>query len=250
MCRPRPSKCWPRSSSRACGRCTGSRRRPTRSRARRSSCAAPGAIGATGTPAANRLARDADLVIGVGTRWSDFTTASKSAFQDPGVRFVNINVTSFDAAKHSGLPVAADARVALDALREALAGHRAPAGWEARAGEEATGWAAEVGRLVAAPADGDADADGLPAQAAIIGAVNDAAGETGVVVCAAGSAPGDLHKLWRARDPEGKGYHVEYGYSCMGYEIPGGMGIKLAAPEREVWVLVGDASWLMSPGEL
>src|SRR6185295_14919992 len=130
------------------------------------------------------------------------------------------------------------------------AGHRAPAAWERRAGEEADGWAAEVARLVAAPADGDAGADRLPAQAAIIGAINDAAGETGVVVCAAGSAPGDLHKLWRARDPEGKGYHVEYGYSCMGYEIPGGMGVKLAAPEREVFVLVGDASYLMLPGEL
>jgi 3D-(3,5/4)-trihydroxycyclohexane-1,2-dione acylhydrolase (decyclizing) len=209
-----------------------------------------GAVGATGTSAANRLAREADVVIGIGTRWSDFTTASKSAFQDPGVRFVNVNVTSFDAAKHSGLPVVADARVALDALREALAGHRAPAGWERRAGEEADGWAAEVGRLVATPADGDPDASGLPAQAAIIGAINDAAGETGVVVCAAGSAPGDLHKLWRARDPDGKGYHVEYGYSCMGYEIPGGMGVKLAAPEREVFVLVGDGSYLMLPGEL
>ena len=209
-----------------------------------------GAVGATGTSAANRLAREADVVIGIGTRWSDFTTASKSAFQDPGVRFVNINVTSFDAAKHSGLPVLADARVALDALREALAGHRVPAEWERRAGEEADEWAVEVARLVAAPADGDAGADRLPAQAAIIGAINDAAGETGVVVCAAGSAPGDLHKLWRARDPEGKGYHVEYGYSCMGYEIPGGIGVKLAAPEREVFVLVGDGSYLMLPGEL
>ncbi len=172
-------------------------------------------------------------MIGVGTRWSDFTTASKSAFQDPGVRFVNINVTSFDAAKHSGLPLVADARVALDALREALAGYRVDEAWEARARQEATAWHEEVARLVAAPEDDDA----LPPQAAIIGAINDAAGETGVVVCAAGSAPGDLHKLWHARDPAGKGYHVEYGYSCMGYEIPGGMGVKLAAPEREVFVV-------------
>jgi 3D-(3,5/4)-trihydroxycyclohexane-1,2-dione acylhydrolase (decyclizing) len=216
-----------------------------------------GAVGATGSSAANRLAREADLVIGIGTRWTDFTTSSKSAFQDPGVRFVNVNVTSFDAAKHSGLPVVADARVALEALRAALAGHRAPAEWERRAREEAGAWAAEVARVVAAPPlapagdDADAgDAGGLPAQAAIIGAINDAAGETGVVVCAAGSAPGDLHKLWRARDPAGKGYHVEYGYSCMGYEIPGGMGVKLAAPEREVYVLVGDGSYLMLPGEL
>jgi 3D-(3,5/4)-trihydroxycyclohexane-1,2-dione acylhydrolase (decyclizing) len=205
-----------------------------------------GAVGATGTAAANRLAREADVVIGVGTRWSDFTTASKSAFQDAGVRFVNLNVTSFDAAKHSGLPLVADARVALDALREALAGHRAPPSWEERAAGEARAWAAEVRRLVAPPADDAA----LPHQAAIIGAINDAAGESGVVVCAAGSAPGDLHKLWHARDPAGKGYHVEYGFSCMGYEIPGGMGVKLAAPEREVFVFVGDGSYLMLPGEL
>jgi 3D-(3,5/4)-trihydroxycyclohexane-1,2-dione acylhydrolase (decyclizing) len=205
-----------------------------------------GAVGATGTLAANRLAREADLVIGVGTRWSDFTTASKSAFRDDGVRFVNVNVTGFDAAKHSGLPVLADARVALEALREALAGHRAAGAWTARARDEAAAWREEVARLVAAPEDETA----LPPQAAIIGAINDAAGETGVVVCAAGSAPGDLHKLWHARDPAGKGYHVEYGYSCMGYEIPGGMGVKLAAPERQVYVLVGDGSYLMLPGEL
>jgi 3D-(3,5/4)-trihydroxycyclohexane-1,2-dione acylhydrolase (decyclizing) len=205
-----------------------------------------GAVGATGTSAANRLAREADLVIGVGTRWSDFTTSSKSAFQDPEVRFVNINVASFDAAKHSGLPVQADARAALEELHGALAGHRVAGEWERRAAEEAGGWAQEVLRLVT-PDDADA---ALPTQAAIIGAINDAAGETGVVVCAAGSAPGDLHKLWHARDPAGKGYHVEYGYSCMGYEIPGGMGVKLAAPEREVFVFIGDGSYLMLPGEL
>jgi 3D-(3,5/4)-trihydroxycyclohexane-1,2-dione acylhydrolase (decyclizing) len=203
-----------------------------------------GAVGATGTSAANRLAREADLVIGVGTRWSDFTTASKSAFQDPEVRFVNVNVAAFDAAKHSGLAVVADARLALEALGRVLGGHRIDAAWEARAAEEAAAWAAEVARLVA-PADAP-----LPNQAAVIGAVNDAAGETGVVVCAAGSMPGDLHKLWRARDPAGKGYHVEYGYSCMGYEMPGGMGVKLASPERDVFVMVGDGSYLMLPGEL
>src|SRR5262245_24472075 len=200
-----------------------------------------GAIGATGTAAANRLAREADLVIGIGTRYSDFTTASQSAFQDPGVRFVNINVAAFDAAKQSGLAVEADARLALEALRDV---GRTAAEWTDRAAGESVAWAAEVQRLVTA---GHAP---LPSQAEVIGAVNDAAGETGVVVCAAGSMPGDLHKLWRARDPKGKGYHVEYGYSCMGYEIPGGMGIKLAAPEREVYVMIGDASYLMLPGEL
>ena len=204
-----------------------------------------GAVGATGTAAANALAAEADVVIGVGTRWGDFTTASKTAFQDPGVRFVNVNVASLDVHKHAGVAVEADAREALVALREALTAHRAPAAWTARAGELSGAWARTVAELVA---PGPADAP--LRQSAVIGAVNDVAGDTGVVVNAAGSAPGDLHKLWRARDPLGKGYHVEYGFSCMGYEIPGGMGVKLAAPEREVWVLVGDASWLMSPGEL
>jgi 3D-(3,5/4)-trihydroxycyclohexane-1,2-dione acylhydrolase (decyclizing) len=203
-----------------------------------------GAVGATGTPAANRLARDADLVIGVGTRWSDFTTASQSAFQHPDVRFVNVNVASLDAAKQSGLALEADARLALDALRDALAGHRADPAWERRAAEEAAAWGQEVERLYTA---GHAP---LPSQAEVIGAVNVTAGEHDVVVCAAGSMPGDLHKLWRATDPDGKGYHVEYGYSCMGYEIPGAMGVKLAAPEREVFVMVGDGSYLMLPGEL
>ena len=205
-----------------------------------------GPVGATGGTAANRLACDADVVIGIGTRWSDFTTASNSAFQDPGVEFVNVNVAAFDAGKQSALPVLADARVALDQLRGALAGWRVDPEWERRATSEAKLWEAEVERVTSL----DGDPAGPPTQAQIIKEINDAAGETGVVVCAAGSAPGDLHKLWRARDPAGKGYHVEYGYSCMGYEIPGGMGVKLAAPEREVYVLVGDGSYLMLPGEL
>ena len=139
-----------------------------------------------------------------------------------------------------------DARVVLDELRKELHGERVDPEWELRATEQAEAWAGEVRRLVSEP-----PAPGSPpSQAAIIGAINDAAGERGVVVCAAGSAPGDLHKLWRARDPEGKGYHVEYGYSCMGYEIPGGIGVKLAAPDREVFVLIGDGSYLMLPGEL
>jgi 3D-(3,5/4)-trihydroxycyclohexane-1,2-dione acylhydrolase (decyclizing) len=205
-----------------------------------------GAIGATGTSAANRLARGADLVIGIGTRWSDFTTASKSAFQDPDVRFVNVNVAAFDAGKQSGLPVVGDARVALEQLGAALVGHRVDPAWEDHARSEARDWRAEVARLTSL----DSDPVAPPSQAQIIKTINDAAGETGVIVCAAGSGPGDLHKLWVARDPAGKGYHVEYGYSCMGYEIPGGIGVKLAAPEREVYVLVGDGSYLMMPGEL
>ena len=205
-----------------------------------------GAIGATGTSAANRLARDADLVIGVGTRWSDFTTASKSAFQDPGVRFVNVNVAGFDAGKHSGLPVVGDARVVLEQLRDVLAGYRVDRDWEGRARAQAREWADELARVISL----DGDPGGPPTQAQIIKEINDAAGKTGILVNAAGSAPGDLHKLWVARDPAGKGYHVEYGYSCMGYEIPGGIGVKLAAPEREVYVLVGDGSYLLMPGEL
>jgi 3D-(3,5/4)-trihydroxycyclohexane-1,2-dione acylhydrolase (decyclizing) len=192
------------------------------------------------------LAREADLVVGVGTRWSDFTTASHTAFQDPGVRFINVNVAAFDAGKQSGLPVVADARVAVEELRAALAGWRVDPEWERRATAEAQQWGEEVARVQSL----DGDHAGPPTQAQIIKEINDAAGETGVMVCAAGSAPGDLHKLWRARDPDGKGYHVEYGYSCMGYEIPGGIGVKLAAPEREVYVLVGDGSYLMLPGEL
>ena len=205
-----------------------------------------GAVGATGTSAANRLAREADLVIGIGTRWSDFTTASKSAFQDPGVRFVNVNVAAFDAGKQSGLPLLGDARVALEQLprraRRVAGRHRLGAARGVRGGG--------VGRGGCAARDCRRRRRARYAQAEIIGAINDAAGETGVVVCAAGSAPGDLHKLWVARDPDAKGYHVEYGYSCMGYEIPGGIGVKLAAPEREVYVLVGDGSYLMMPGEL
>jgi 3D-(3,5/4)-trihydroxycyclohexane-1,2-dione acylhydrolase (decyclizing) len=201
-----------------------------------------GAIGATGTTAANALAREADVVIGVGTRWSDFTTASRSLFADPGVRFVNLNVAPVDAVKHAGVPLVADARRGLEALRDALAGWSAPPEHAERATRLAGEWDATVERaytLGHAP---------LPAQSEVIGSVNRASGPRDVVVCAAGSMPGDLHKLWRTRDP--KGYHVEYGYSCMGYEIAGGLGVKLAAPDREVFVLVGDGSYLMMAQEL
>jgi 3D-(3,5/4)-trihydroxycyclohexane-1,2-dione acylhydrolase (decyclizing) len=200
-----------------------------------------GAIGATGTSAANRVAAEADLVIGVGTRYSDFTTASKTAFRDPGVAFVNVNVAEFDAAKHAGISLVGDARATLEQLAVALEGHTVDRNYREECVRLAREWDEEVTRLYSV--------DEQPvAQSAVIGAVNDAARPQDVVVCAAGSLPGDLHKLWRTRDP--MGYHVEYGYSCMGYEIPGGMGIKLAAPERDVYVLVGDGSYLMLPGEL
>jgi 3D-(3,5/4)-trihydroxycyclohexane-1,2-dione acylhydrolase (decyclizing) len=201
-----------------------------------------GAIGVTGTPGANVLAREADLVIGVGTRYSDFTTASKTAFQDEGVRFVNVNVAEFDAYKHSGVPIVADARVALEALREALAGWQADAAQRSRAARFNREWDAEVQRHY------DRGHSPLPSQGEVIGAVNAASGPSDVVVCAAGSLPGDLHKLWRTREP--RGYHLEYGYSCMGYEVAGAIGVKMAAPERNVYAMVGDGSWLMMSSDL
>jgi 3D-(3,5/4)-trihydroxycyclohexane-1,2-dione acylhydrolase (decyclizing) len=200
-----------------------------------------GAIGVTGTFAANRIAAEADLVIGVGTRWSDFTTASKTAFREAGVRFVNVNVADFDAHKHGGLALVGDARATLEWLRAALEGWAVDDAYREGAARLNRDWDAEVARLYAIEHD-------PPAQSAVIGAVNDASRPQDVVVCAAGAMPGDLHKLWRTRDP--KGYHVEYGYSCMGYEIAGGLGVKLAAPEREVYVMVGDGSYLMLSSEL
>jgi 3D-(3,5/4)-trihydroxycyclohexane-1,2-dione acylhydrolase (decyclizing) len=174
-------------------------------------------------------------VIGIGTRWSDFTTASKTAFQSPEVRFVNVNVAEFDALKLGAVAVTADARATLEALSGI--GYRVDPTYRDRCARLANEWDREVSRLYAL---GHAP---LPAQSEVIGAVNEFSGATDVVVCAAGSMPGELHKLWRTRDR--KQYHVEYGYSCMGYEIAGALGVKLAAPEREVYALVGDGSYLM-----
>jgi 3D-(3,5/4)-trihydroxycyclohexane-1,2-dione acylhydrolase (decyclizing) len=203
---------------------------------------AVGGVGATGSPVANALARDADVVLGIGTRYSDFTTASRTAFQNPGVRFVNLNVAAFDAGKHAGVALVADARAGLDQLTGAMAGYHV--GEEYAAGFRAHNdrWRQVVDRayhLGPAP---------LPAQTEILGALNEFMDERDVVIQAAGSMPGDLQMLWRARDP--KQYHVEYGYSCMGYEIAGGLGAKLADPEREVFVLVGDGSYLMMAQEI
>ncbi|HEY8823287.1 MAG TPA: 3D-(3,5/4)-trihydroxycyclohexane-1,2-dione acylhydrolase (decyclizing) [Candidatus Limnocylindria bacterium] len=194
-----------------------------------------GAIGATGTSAANRIAKDADLVIGIGTRWTDFTTASKSVFQSSDVRFVNINVAELDVHKLGATRVTADARVALDALSGI--GYRVDAAYRESYERLAKEWDAEVVRLYAFAHTP------LPAQSEVIGALNEFTGRTDVVVCAAGSMPGELHKLWRTSDR--KQYHVEYGYSCMGYEIAGALGVKLADPAREVYSLVGDGSYLM-----
>jgi 3D-(3,5/4)-trihydroxycyclohexane-1,2-dione acylhydrolase (decyclizing) len=201
-----------------------------------------GAVGATGSAAANELAATADVVIGVGTRWSDFTTASRTIFCDPGVRFVSLNVAGLDAVKQSGAALVADARAGLEALSVALAGWSCDQDWTSGAASLAARWQDAVRAACAtrhAP---------LPAQAEVLGVVNEIAGEQGIVVNAAGSMPGDLHKLWRTAEPGT--YHVEYGYSCMGYEIAGGLGVKMAAPDREVFVLVGDGSYLMMATEL
>lgn len=201
-----------------------------------------GAIGSTGTFAANRVAREADLVIGIGTRYSDFTTASKTAFRGPDVRFININVTSFDAAKHQALPLIGDALATLEELLELLDGYHVQEEYESQARQLHAEWDEEVARIY------DIRHTPLPSQGELIGAVNELGSPEAIMVCAAGSLPGDLHKVWRARHP--KNYHMEYGNSCMGYEIAGGLGAKMAAPEREVYVMVGDGSYLMMNSEI
>jgi len=210
---------------------------------------AMGAVGSTGTTAANALAAEADVVIGVGTRWTDFTTASRSAFQDNGVRFVNLNVARFDAAKHAGLPVVGDARDALTALTGALKGYAVDAAYRERQAALWAGWDAEVEAAYHPSVDvTDQLAEGLLTQSQVLGVVNELTDPRDVVLCAAGSMPGDLHKLWRVRDR--KAYHVEYGYSCMGYEVPASIGIRLADPDRDVFAMVGDGGYLMMPTEL
>jgi 3D-(3,5/4)-trihydroxycyclohexane-1,2-dione acylhydrolase (decyclizing) len=201
-----------------------------------------GGVGATGTRAANVIARDADVVIVAGSRLSDFTTASKTAFQHERVRFIAVNVAELDAHKHAAVPLVGDARATLDDLAELVAGYRVSAEYTARIAAAVSAWRDEVDRLCSARGG-----DRLT-QAEVIGVLQDALAPADVIVCAAGSLPGDLHKLWRARDP--KAYHLEYGYSCMGYEIAGGVGVKMAAPERGVYVLVGDGSYLMMAQEI
>lgn len=201
-----------------------------------------GAIGVTGTPGANILAREADLVIAIGTRLSDFTTASKTAFQNPNVKFIAVNVAEFDAGKHSALPLVGDARVVLEELTEAVAGFHVSSDLTQRVTTFQNEWESEVDRIY------NLGHRPILSQGEVIGAVNTFSDPKDVMICAAGSMPGDLHKLWRTRDP--KGYHLEYGYSCMGYEIAGGLGIKMADPDREVYVMVGDGSYLMMAQEI
>jgi 3D-(3,5/4)-trihydroxycyclohexane-1,2-dione acylhydrolase (decyclizing) len=238
-----------------------------------------GAIGSTGTTAANAVARDADVVIGIGTRYSDFTTASRTAFKNPEVRFVNINVAGMDVIKHAGLGVQADARETLEALLPMLDGYSVDESYGRSIAELNATWDETVRRaylpetrkgaadqVLAASAQSSDEVLAASAQSSdevlaasaqtprpltqseVIGMVNELSDSRDVVVCAAGSMPGDLHKLWRTRDP--KGYHVEYGYSCMGYEVAGGLGVRLACPDRDVFVMVGDGSYLMMATEL
>jgi 3D-(3,5/4)-trihydroxycyclohexane-1,2-dione acylhydrolase (decyclizing) len=201
-----------------------------------------GAIGATGTEGANIIAREADLIIGIGTRYSDFTAASKTAFQNEGVHFININVAEFDSYKHNALPLTGDARVTLDELSSLLHGWHTPEAYQQRCRDYNTAWDAEVHRIY------HLEHEPMLSQGEVIGMVNTQSRPQDVVLCAAGSLPGDLHKLWRTRDP--RGYHLEYGFSCMGYEIAGGLGVRMADPEREVYVMVGDGSFLMMSSEI
>lgn len=201
-----------------------------------------GGVGATGTAAANAIARQADLVVGVGTRWTDFTTASHSAFAHPDVRFVNVNIACQDAHKLAGLPLQGDAKSTLEALAEGLAGWQVDPSYRQEAHHLSAQWQDAVDdayRPAARP---------HMTQAEVLGALDAVLEPRDVIINASGSLPGDLHRLWRPRDP--MAYQVEYGYSCMGYEIAAGLGAKLADPSREVFVLVGDGSYLMLAQEL
>ncbi|MDQ1297088.1 MAG: hypothetical protein QG611_1067, partial [Bacteroidota bacterium] len=201
-----------------------------------------GAVGVTGTPGANEFTSEADLIIGIGTRYSDFTTASKTAFQNPDVKFININIAEFDSHKHSALPVTADAKVCLEELSGLLKGFRVSDAYMARAANSNKSWDKLVSEFYKVSGD-------LPvSQAEVVGAVNEFAEPRDVVLCAAGSLPGDLHKLWRTMDP--KGFHLEYGYSTMGYECAAGIGAKIACPDREIYVMVGDGNYLMMNNEI
>lgn len=201
-----------------------------------------GAAGATGTPGANIFAAEADLVIGIGTRYTDFTTASKTAFRNPEVKFININIADFDSHKLCALPLTSDARVCLEQLTDLLEGFKVSDEYRKSASDSNENWQKQV--------DGFFKVSGsLPVtQAEVIGAVSDFSTPGDVVLCAAGSLPGDLHKLWRTTDP--KGFHLEYGYSTMGYECAAGIGAKMACPDREIYVMVGDGNYLMMSNEI
>jgi 3D-(3,5/4)-trihydroxycyclohexane-1,2-dione acylhydrolase (decyclizing) len=201
-----------------------------------------GAAGATGTPGANEISSEADLVIGIGTRYSDFTTASKTAFANPDVKFININVTDFDSHKHSALPLISDAKACLEELLALLGDYKVSDEYRRHVSKLNAEWDRAVSQFYKVTGS-------LPVtQAEVVGAVNEFAGPRDVVLCAAGSLPGDLHKLWRTSDP--KGFHLEYGYSTMGYECAAGIGAKMACPDREILVMVGDGNYLMMNNEI
>jgi 3D-(3,5/4)-trihydroxycyclohexane-1,2-dione acylhydrolase (decyclizing) len=200
------------------------------------------AVGVTGTSAANALAEEADMVLAVGTRLQDFTTGSWTLFRNSGKTIVGLNVQPFDAGKHRALPLVADAREGLAELAAAIDGYAAPASWTARSVSEKNAWQADAAKVTAA-----SNAE-LPSDAQVIGAVQRAMGSDIILLHAAGGLPGELHKLWKAGAPGS--YHAEYGYSCMGYEIAGGLGVKMAKPDLEVVVMVGDGSYLMLNSEI
>jgi 3D-(3,5/4)-trihydroxycyclohexane-1,2-dione acylhydrolase (decyclizing) len=200
-----------------------------------------GSIGVTGTGAANALAEEADVVLAVGTRLQDFTTGSWALFKNPDRKIVGLNVQAFDAVKHAAQPLVADAQVGLELVGQALQDWRAPEAWTRRAVDEKARWTPTAARYTG-------ETNALPSDAQVIGAVQRTAQPSDIVVCAAGGLPGELHKLWNASEP--LGYHLEYGYSCMGYEIAGGLGVKMAHPDREVIVMVGDGSYLMMNSEI
>ena len=203
-----------------------------------------GSLGVTGTSAANDCAAEADAILAVGTRLQDFTTGSRALFNNPERRLIQLNTAAFDAGKHHARPLVADAREGLDTLSAQLSQYRAPTDWQDAINARIGAWN-QAAEAVLANEGGNGS---LPSDAQVIGAVNRSADDQAIVVCAAGGLPGELHKLWR--NPAVGGYHLEYGYSCMGYEIAGGIGVKLAQPEREVIVMVGDGSYLMMNSEI
>jgi 3D-(3,5/4)-trihydroxycyclohexane-1,2-dione acylhydrolase (decyclizing) len=201
-----------------------------------------GAIGVTGTSAANKLAAEADVILAVGTRLQDFTTGSWALFRDAQRTIVALNVQPFDTGKHHAKPLVCDAKVGLETLSKALGDFRGPRAWQVNGEQEQARWIRDSSKVTAATNAA------LPSDAQVIGAVQRTSARSDIVVCAAGGLPGELHKLWNASQPGG--YHLEYGYSCMGYEIAGGLGVKLAQPDREVIVMVGDGSYLMMNSEI
>ena len=201
-----------------------------------------GAMGATGTKGASEIAKNADVVIGIGTRYGDFTSASKSAWQNPEVTFININIAELDAFKQSAIPLQGDAKQTIEILTKSLKGYNTGKTYVQKIKKLNTEWDNIVDKVYSVEDDKN------PVQAEYLGALNNFIDDKDVIVCAAGSAPGDLHKLWKTKSS--KGFHLEYGNSCMGYEIPGGLGVKMADNSREVYVICGDASYLMLPADI